>query len=42
MYGSVMNLLRSLLCSMLGLVGYWALEWRERLEGDEIKAGLTD
>lgn len=32
----------SLLCSLLGLVGYWALEWRERLEGEPIKAGGTD
>lgn len=31
----------SMLCSLLGLIGYWALEWRERLEGGEIKAGGT-
>lgn len=38
-----MNLLRSLLCSVLGLVGYWALEWRERMEpADEFKVGGTD
>ena len=32
----------ALACFVLGQVGYWALEWRERLEGEEIKAGLTD
>ena len=29
-------------CFVLGQVGYWALEWRERLEGEPIKAGGTE
>lgn len=34
---------RALLCWVLGQIGYWALEWRERLEPSEyIKAGGTD
>ena len=32
----------NLLCWALGQVGYWALEWRERLEpAEEIKVGGT-
>lgn len=38
-----MNVLRGLLCWALGQIGYWALEWRYRLEpADEFKVGGTD
>lgn len=34
----------ALLCFLLGQVGFWALEWRSRLEGDDdyYKVGGSD